>query len=844
MRKYKMLLRRVLTCGLCLSMLTGCSGKKTDVSDTDTKDIVAEQSNHADNTGKDNQPSSGNSSNGGNSDFISGIRAKYADDEAVEYADAMYNLEKNHVFVYENLPEKFFDHETYECFKVYYDAEFENFVDITVENDYFEKTVTISPNLTFDYNVPQSSTANDGTWGTRSKFWLVRYVDLESGEMLDKPVVTIFTIRQDLDTPTLTQSVDSQGYYHLSWTEVEGADYYEVYALDIGIDYAEIEFTTDAKTTECNYEDFETAKGHEERFREKYGDTEINVDDKWLMNEMLLPDYSYFVVAKTNDGKSSGMSNDCAVEDIQNQIPYERSWDFLSEYEGDSILALPAYVDVEMLDGSISKYLIEYNGATVYLLEDGTISVWPTIKNLPIGMMSISLKGVDYEEFMSQTNLLKEREEQLEGKSGTASQDINIPYVPKKDEVNAGDSETRPNADETTNEDETANEDGTANENETGNASETSNEDEPANVNEPTTANDSSSTEETGIDNPNTKEDNNDYDIKIGEELENTIYANTAVGEWIAYNLLAHNEYISLAQFPESSDTEYLKDAFLEAYTQNPLCGIIEGVYYDYTTNMLNVDYVLSKEETEEMQSESLKKAKEIAGEIIKSSMSDYEKEEAINRYLCENASYNENIFDYIGDDGTVSRFAVYDYANSFTPYGILVENVGVCESYSEAFLLIAKEARLEAVIETGVMGGVSHEWNRVKIGSEWYTLDVTNNDMEYIPNCYFNLSDDIAGTIYQEDRGAFVDQYIKKYTAKNMDNEYYTKNNLYTEDKKEAVSMLAKQLEKNDMAVIRMSSDLKEKEVDDIVKNVVKNAKLSSGKYYYNAGVISVTKK
>ena len=295
MKKNRMIFKRVLTCGLCITMLAGCTGKKKEVNNTPTEDVAVAQENKDIGSKKNPAKSSGDTT-----DFITGIKAKYADNETVEYDEAIYNLEKNHIFVYENMPEKFFEQEAYDCFKVFYDAELENFVDISVECDYDEKTVTISPVLTFSYEDPLGSVADDGTWGTRSKFWLVRYIDLETGEMLDKPVVTVFTIKQDLDTPTLGQSVDKQGYYKLKWNEVEDADYYEVYGLDKGMDFAELEFTVDAGTTECNYEDFATTKWHEERFREKYGDTEVDVDAKWLMNEMLEgEDYSYFVVAIT-----------------------------------------------------------------------------------------------------------------------------------------------------------------------------------------------------------------------------------------------------------------------------------------------------------------------------------------------------------------------------------------------------------------------------------------------------------------------------------------------------------------------------------------------------------------
>ena len=780
-RFLKGITKGVVASCLCVSMFSGCN-KDGDVSsdrstsDSATRENASERTVEVSLKDDDKDIPVALTSDS----LITQIKLKHADEEENNYADAMYNLEKDHVFVYENLPEKFFDNESYDCFKVFYDADLSKEVSITVDTDYEDKKATIAPCLTFDYNVEQSSTADDGTWGTRSKFWLVRYVDLETGQMLDKPVVTVFTIRQELDTPTLTQSVDSQGYYSLSWTKVEGADTYEVYFLNPGMDYAELEFSADSNTFACNYSDFKTAKRREERFKETYGNTEINVDDKWIMNEMLMEDSEYFVVAKTADGKASGMSNCCETCKMFGELPFEVSDKYVTDYEGSSILDLPAYVDVQMLDGSISKYLIDYNGATVHLLEDGSISVWPAIKNLPIGMWNVSLKGVDYDDFMSNTDLLKDRQKELEGKNGKTTQNIDIPYVPGKDDVTGRDKKVT---------------------------------------------------------------DEKDTKFELEDELVKTVYANTSVGEWIAYNLLMHNEEISLDEFPQAADTQMLLDAFLEAYNQNPLCGIISGVDYDYEKNALIVSYVMSKEDTKKMQKESLKAAKDIADEIITKDMSDYEKEEAINAYLYSNASYNEKIFDYIESDGTINEKAVNEFSNSFTPYGVLVEKVGVCESYSEAFLLIAKQAGLDAIIETGTMGGVNHEWNRVNIDSKWYTLDVTNNDCEYLPDCYFNISDEIAGVVYRQGNDAVADAYIEKFIADDMENEYYTFNKLCAKDHDEAVSMLAGQLKDSDMAAVRIDISTDENEVGTIASDVANSAKLKSAKYYYSAGVVSIVK-
>jgi len=752
-KQVKNVMKRLIIFGICASMLVGC-----------TKN---------DGTGdKTNSQSSAAAASGQNTAVD--VKLKYADQEKFEYTDPLYNLGNDHRFTYA-IGENFYDAEEYEAFQVYSDSDFEHPVDIKIEEDIDTDTLTISPGLVFSYEKEEDS-GSDGTWGSRSRFWLVQYLDTDTGKELDKPLVTVFSIAQDMNTPTMKQSVGGDGYYKLTWSPVDGAEYYEVYEYDPGMEYAELIVTTEG--TECSNDDFSDVQDYEERFKEKYGDTEIDVNTQYTMNHFMDMGYTFFVVAKTSDGKHSGMSNECDPAEMLNQIPVSQSWDFQTEYEGTDALALPAYVDIEMMDGSVGKYLIEYHGATVTLLEDGTIMVQPTIKNLPIAMWPVSLTGVDYDTFMEQADKLAQRGDELEAKTGTAAQDIDIPFVP-----------------------------------------------------------DSSEPSEDG----NTAPEEEESGIELPENVAQTVYANSALSEWIALNLLAHNEVFSLDGFPEASDADRLEDALLEAYKQNPLCGTLNTFLYDYESNSLEVTYVQSEQEQQEMQQECLKKAAEIADEIITDGMSDYEKEVAINQYLCDNAEYNDQIMDYINEDGTISEEAVEQFADSFTPYGVLVENFGVCESYAEAFQLVAREAGLEAVIVTGVMDGVGHEWNRVLLDGQWYTLDVTNNDSEYVNNALCNLSDDVAAEVLKQDEDALLDDCVGNYTADDMKNEYYTVNGLYTEDAGEAAEILARGLQENGRAVVRMDSSFGSTSLDEIVQTAVNEAQSDSVMYYAFANVIAV---
>lgn len=247
--------KRVIACVLCITTLGGCN------SGNPQKEIEKKQASHK-----------------AAVEMVKKVKEKYAANETADYTEPMYNLEKDHVFTFENLPEKYFEQEEYDCFAVYYDSDLTNSVNITIKKDYENKSVTIKPSLTFSIDDGE----DDGTWGSRSKFWFVRNVDLTTGEMLDKPVITVFTTKEEMDTPTVQQSVGQDGWYTLTWSEVEGADYYEVYEYSDELDHAWSELTT--VDTTVSYKDFKTQVGYEQRSKERYKDTELDTTEKYSMN--------------------------------------------------------------------------------------------------------------------------------------------------------------------------------------------------------------------------------------------------------------------------------------------------------------------------------------------------------------------------------------------------------------------------------------------------------------------------------------------------------------------------------------------------------------------------------
>ncbi len=734
--------------------------------------------------------------------FIEQLRTKYAANETANYKEPMHLLPENHKFVYENVAEEVFFMDVYSAIEVYSDAELTNYVDVKIEEDYDKHTITVEPNQVFNLNAMDSSYDSDGTWGSRSKFYLVERCNLETGEAYEKPQITVFTIKKELEAPTVKQSVSEEGYYQLSWNAVEGAEEYEVYRYSPVSETALLELTT--KKTTCVSEEFDPDYGYEEDELYQEDDETIEIEN-WSINTGLELDADYFVVAKKNGKVCSGMSNLCDIEKIAGSIPIREDSDEEVAYKGNSALDLPTHTIVEMLDETRVQMLIEYENIEIVPFGDTLFQLNVGVKNLPIAIQPRYYDGLDEEAFMADMEKVIAREKKLFTKSVTQETDINISYVPQQDNENA--TTTVPEGGETQTE-------------------------EKPEIEAET---------QKGTETEAVTEEEATEQVSSSGEWDELIHANSALAEWLAIQMMNHEEVISLNGFPEASDTEYLCEVFMEVYKQNPLIDVMTNLFYDYNSNTLLVSYAHEKEEYKEKQTASIEKAKEIAASIITEDMSDFEKEDVINDYLCKNGSYNETIYEYIGADGTISDDALKENVNSFLPYGILVENVGVCESYSEAFWLIAKMAGLDVVIETGKLDGVNHEWNRVKIDDSWCVLDVTNNDNEYIPNCYFNLSDEMSAEILIPDYVSIASANHSNYQATDEEKEYYYQTGKYAVDEAEAISLLSDSLADGGNAAVRMANQVTESEIQSIIGEVGLSTGLTDGMYYYYEGVLSI---
>lgn len=137
------------------------------------------------------------------------------------------------------------------------------------------------------------------------------------------------------------------------------------------------------------------------------------------------------------------------------------------------------------------------------------------------------------------------------------------------------------------------------------------------------------------------------------------------------------------------------------------------------------IDDLEGKEITPKLK-RTYKLAKEIVAQIIEPEMSDYEKALIVHDYVINNTSY-----DLEAAEGFLRGEA--SDANAFMAYGVLINQKGVCQGYAEAVQILLSLAGVESELVIGEAnnggGYISHMWNRVRIGEDYYMLDATWDD-------------------------------------------------------------------------------------------------------------------
>ena len=217
------------------------------------------------------------------------------------------------------------------------------------------------------------------------------------------------------------------------------------------------------------------------------------------------------------------------------------------------------------------------------------------------------------------------------------------------------------------------------------------------------------------------------------------VLGTTPLSKYIAANLMMGYTNIDLSQFPEAESGSRIEAALEEAKDQNGLVPFIIGRQYSFKDKILHVtlgtegatdQHLAPKDYSGQINS----KADQVVAEIIKPGMDEETKVRTINSWIINHATYNY--------DGLEGGHKVWEKTGTLTPEytpdhdagGIFFKGTTVCEGYANVFQLLATKSGLSSVVVTGVVtlrnGSKSgHAWNQVKVNGTWKTVDTTWND-------------------------------------------------------------------------------------------------------------------
>lgn len=796
MKKRIVQFKRSITAVLAISMvMTGCG--KNPSADIDSGTAQEEETDQKiEKEEKTDEIESDSASKTGGDALAQQLKQQYAGTVAGEYDGNVIKVKRDEPVTLElsyNPNES--DDKLSDSFVVYQDAELQYPVEVgDMEYDETSKTLTITPPF---YGIAEMDSGevdlsalsgnylkeDEGyAWGTLPQYYLAANVDTTTGKRLDKPAITVIRVDAEISqAPQLVFDQTDDGYARFSWKEVPGADGYLLFTIN--------------KDEQGFWEDtsvFADVQGLEWTSEEDEEYNSNNEEGKVLsLNGRFIQYYS------SEDSEAWKRDNDDFLSEFDTGEAYD---EYYSEYFGivaynsEGCSATGNFLSAKDLAHMLPNTEAGYSNEESFFHFEGT-------RNLPAIMCVTMCDGTTAQKVLDYDFDSIQKEE-----------DNNYYYISAKVDQTPFTTEILADTIDWDNLD--------------ADLAQVRERQEKLRNKGGSVAPEIRIDEDAG--------EGEESSEPVQEDI--SVTANSALSAYIALHMLDTVGTIDLSAFPEAADPDKVVDAFFEAQYQNPLILGIQNAGYDPEGRTLYVEYDFDCEMTAAKQEAVRAKVAEVTGEIIDDSMSELEKETAINEYLCQNARYDDEAL----DNAEKNDFMYVDEAfyDSFTAYGILMDGVGVCAGYAAAFKLLADAAGIESIVVTGYLdGSLPHAWNKVKIDGEWYIVDATNNDNDLIENALFNLSDTAAyGTLVEDERFA-MDGNLSDYVSGGDGLEYYHTAGRFF-DREEIADRLAEAISDDGAAVLRTSYDIDDEEFADIAQKAADKAQKNVIGFYW-MGVI-----
>ena len=163
-------------------------------------------------------------------------------------------------------------------------------------------------------------------------------------------------------------------------------------------------------------------------------------------------------------------------------------------------------------------------------------------------------------------------------------------------------------------------------------------------------------------------------------------------------------------------------------------------------------DYFFSKQKGQPYDNdEVMAKVREVAAECRAQNLkNDVAIALWLHDWITHNANYDWEAYEHQEATGNIDG-----YEDSYTPRGVLLNGIGVCQSYAWAFDMLLDEFSIpnQEIISTEM----NHMWSLVQFGGIWYHVDITWDDPGeggHENHAYFGLSDVTISIDHKLDAG------------------------------------------------------------------------------------------
>ena len=579
----------VITTFAIVATASGCSSTKSE----ETKDTDAKQ-------------------------VIKDISAKYAKQDLPVYKDIQKNVSRDQAFSFDLSPEAFSKFKTItsnwnDIIGIYKDSNLTKRVSYKADSD--DNSVTISPYRNPEYAIPDEEAGgilydqgewND--WGNAKQYYIVKYYDLKTGEKLIKPEITLFTVENEIKkAPAVEFYVNDEGIGGLRWQKVDGAKQYAVLKVSENKDGnsagRSVEVIATLKDTKWEDDAKDKSKVNW-NFRTTFGDSMDTLykeqKDKFDRGEITIDDFaktqfdgeseyekskdSYFAVIAMNDKGTSSISNLIDTRLAASKTPVQLAYNMneggikptgsKSRATVDRNISLvSSHAWVIMANGNVQQMLVNYK---IDKAKEDTIQI------------------VTYEED-EEGNIKKDENGNPVNYSSEDIPSLSIPFTIEGTSISGYVNVTHYDKENYKKE-----------------------------LKELKKRQDSLK-DKTGDIKKEVNLEADEEDEEVAEKLNTdyTVYGSSALSEYLAIQMLNGETAISLKDFKEGQDSEYLLDSWYEATYQNPLILGVRSISYNEKLNLVNIRYDQDRKEQLEKQKEIQAKVNTIIKDIIKEGMSD-----------------------------------------------------------------------------------------------------------------------------------------------------------------------------------------------------------------------------